>query len=513
MTSRANKRNFFVSFRETYFFLPAMIVRLNRIFFSTSVLLLLTYASVAQTFPGYNNSNYAGIYGVFSNPASAAGYRYKWDVNIIGADVNAGNTYVSVPKSMLFSQPDTLRRNRDYFLDEGANRKQNGWEMAEIVLPSVLYAIDEKQSLSFVWRMRSSSNGGNVTTPIANFFGVDFPNTGYKNVNLSIPQTGVTSHIWHELGLSYARVIKESYSGRLKAGITLKLLSGVAAGYASVKDANFRLNTTRDATISSGTLSYGYSKELDNWESPAQKNLKLFNNVGLGADIGMIYEYRPDNGGFGAYEGSDADDYKFRIGVSITDIGRIKYTKGANNTDLSLVKDHVDPNDLQYKKNESLQQYARRLNKYFTPLASDSTFNMTLPTALNLMGDYNIDGRFFISANAVIALTAGRRDITKTYALTQFNITPRYETRIFGAYLPLTINHNGQADVGAGIRIGPLLIGSGTIFTNLLERRIDHAEAFVALRLNSSMFERGDGNGGGIFRMRKRQLGCPVNNN
>jgi hypothetical protein len=360
--------------------------------------------------------------------------------------------------------------------------------------------------------LRSSSNGGNVTTPIANFFGVDYPNKGYLNTNLSVPQAGVTAHLWHELGFSYARVLKETYTGRLKAGITLKLLSGVAAGYASVKDANFRLNTSRDATISSGTLRYGYSKELDDWQSPAQKNLKLFNNNGIGADIGVIYEYRPDNGGFGAYEGSDADDYQFRIGVSITDIGKIKYVKGVNNTDLDLTKDHVVPNDIEYKKNESLQQYARRLNRTFTPLASDSTFNMTLPTALNLMGDYNIDSRFFVSAHAVIALTAGQRDITKTYALTQFNITPRYETYLFGAYLPMTINHNGQADVGAGIRIGPLLIGSSTIFTNLFERRVDHAEAFVALRLNSSMFERGDGNGGGIFRMRKRQLGCPVNN-
>jgi len=468
-------------------------------------------AAMAQTFPGYNNSNYAGIYGVFSNPASAAGYRYKWDVNIIGADVNAGNTYVSVPKSVLFNMPDSLRLNRDYFVDQGANRKQNGWEMAEIVLPSVLYAIDEKQSVSFVWRMRSSSNGGNATTPIANFFGVNFPNTDYLGTNLSIPQLGVSSHIWHELGFSYARVIKETYSGRLKGGITLKLLSGVAAGYAAVKDVNFRLNSNRDASITSGTLYYGYSKELDDWQSPAQKNLKLFNNNGIGADIGVIYEYRPDNGGFGAYEGSDADEYKFRIGASVTDIGRIKYTKGANNADLSLVKDHVVPKDVEYRKNESLQQYARRLNNYFTPKATDSTFNMMLPTALNLMGDYNIDGRFFVSANAVIALTGGQRDLSKTHALTQFNITPRYETYLFGAYLPMTINRNGQADVGAGIRIGPLLIGSSTIFNNLFQRRIDHGQAFVALRLNSSMLERGNGNGGGIFRMRKRQLGCPVN--
>lgn len=505
MTTRANKRVVFALLRETYFLLPTMIVKLNRIFFLSAVALLAASAAIAQTFPGYNNSNYAGIYGVFSNPASAAGYRYKWDVNIIGADVNAGNTYVSFPKSVLFNRPDSFHRDRDFFVDEGANRKQNGWEMAEIVLPSVLYAIDEKQSVSFVWRMRSSSSGGNITTPVANFFGIDFPNTDYTGTNLNIPYAAASSHIWHELGLSYARVIKETYSGRWKAGITLKLLSGVAAGYAATKNANFRLNSSQNATINSGTLYYGYNKEMDDWESPAQRNLKLFQNNGIGADIGVIYEYRPDNGGFGEYESSDADGYKFRIGASLTDIGRIKYTKGANNTDLNLVKDDVKPKDIQYRNKESLKQYSTRLNNYFTPVgSSDSTFNMTLPGAMNFMGDYNIDGRFFVSANAVIALNTGDMDITKTYALTQFNITPRYETPLFGAYLPMTVNHNGQADIGAGIRIGPLLIGSSTLFTNLFERHVDHAAAFVALRLNSGMFE------GGLFKKRNRQLDCPV---
>ncbi|CAL1517594.1 DUF5723 family protein [Chitinophaga sp. MM2321] len=488
-----------------------MIVIINRIFLSTVLLLLLATAAIAQSFPGYHTSNYAGIYGVLSNPASAAGYRYKWDVNIIGADAKGGNTYVRIPKSVIFNRPDSFRRNQDYFVDTAARRNQNGWEMAEIMLPSVLYAIDEKQSVSFVWRMRSSSNGGNLPTPLANFFGNDFPNMQYSGTNYTMEHGAVSSHIWHELGFSYARVIKETYSGRLKAGVTLKLLSGVAAGYAAVRNANFRLNNKRDATISSGVLNYGYNQELDNWQSPDISNVQLFNNNGIGMDIGVIYEYRPDNGGFGAYEGTDADEYKFRIGVSITDIGRIKYNKGVNNTDLDITKDNVNPKDVNYRKDESLKQYSQRLNNYFTPIASPDDFNMTLPMAVNLMGDYNIDSRFFVSANAVIALNTGRKDLTKTYAMTQVMLTPRYETDMFGAYLPLVINHNGQADAGVGIRFGPLVLGSYSIFSNLFQHNIDHADAFVALRLNSAMLKRGDGNGGGIFRKRKSQLGCPVN--
>ncbi|HVI49375.1 MAG TPA: DUF5723 family protein [Chitinophaga sp.] len=483
-----------------------MIVTINRIFNNAMrlslPLLLLSHAASAQTFPGYHTSNYAGIHGVISNPATAAGYRYKWDVNIIGADVKAGNTYARFPKSLLFNIPDTFKRNRDYFLDTAAQRQQNGWGMAEIVMPSILYAIDEKQSVSFIWRLRSSGNGGNVPTPIANFFGDNYPNVSYTGKGLNVEHTAVTAHMWNEFGLSYARVLKNGYDGRLKGGITVKILGGIAAGYAAVTDAGFVLNTKRNATITSGMLRYGYSEQLDDWQKPPVRNVKFFNNLGVGVDIGFIYEYRPDNGGFGPYETSDADDYKFRIGVSVTDIGKIRYTKGKNNRDLDLRKDNVDPNAITYKKNESLQQYARRLNNYFTPVDSSEEFVMTLPAALNLMGDYNIDNRFFVSASAVIALTAGKQSITKTYALTQLLITPRYETEMFGAYLPLVINHNGQADAGVGVRYGPLVLGSYSILSDLFQRRVNHADAFVALRLNPGMFKRKSSKG----------IGCPVNN-
>lgn len=505
MNARANMRTNFALLRQTYLYSPTMIVTINRILLSTVFFLLLVNTAISQSFPGYNTSNHAGIYGVLSNPASAAGYRYKWDVNIIGADVKGGNTYVRIPKSVIFNVPDSFRRNQDYFLDTTANRKQNGWAMAEIMMPSVLYAIDEKQSVSFVWRMRSSASGGNLPTPLANFFGNDFPNLQYQGKNLTIEQAAVSAHIWNELGFSYARVIKEGYTSRWKAGITVKLLSGVAAGYASVVNTSFVLNNRRNADITSGTMHYGYNEGLDTWKNPDISNVKLFQNNGVGVDLGVIYEYRPDNGGFGAYEGSDADDYKVRIGVSLTDIGRIKYKKAPNNTDLDLRKEDITPRDITYRDKESLKQYSTRLNNYFTPIGGDSTFNMTLPAALNLMGDYNIDGRFFVSANAVIALNAGKKDITKTYALTQLLITPRYETDLFGAYMPVVINHNGQADIGAGVRIGPLIIGSYSLFTNLFQRRINHADAFVALRVNSGMI------GNGLFKSRKSQLDCPVN--
>ncbi|ASZ13556.1 hypothetical protein KTO58_06380 [Chitinophaga pendula] len=466
--------------------------------------LLMTALSLAntahgQTFPGYNTSNYSGIHGIISNPAMGAGSRYKWDVNIAGLDVKGGNTYLSFPKSILFHMPDTLRRNKDYFLDTTARRKQVAWASADLVMPSVLYAIDRRQSVAFIWRIRAMGNGGNINTGIANFFN-NFPNSQYNGRRINLDRGAVNAHLWNEFGFSYSRILKDDGIHRWKGGATLKILGGMGAGYGIVQDASFVLNNQRSGTITSGTLKAAYNEDVDKWVDQPLRNYKPLSNLGLGLDLGVVYEFNPD--GDGAYDADgwnpEADMYKLRIGASITDIGGIRYKKSPLSADLDLTRANIDPNQLKYRNGESWKTYYRRIKQYFTPTETDDNFYMNLPTALNLMADYNIDGRFFVSANAVVALTAGEKDDNKTYAMTQIQITPRYERRYFGAYMPIQVNRFGQADVGAVFRVGPLVLGSASLFSNLFRKHVDHADAFVALRITPFNFQRKD-----------KRLNCP----
>jgi len=484
-----------------------------RTFFIAALgLLLLAQYANAQSFAGFHTSNYAGIYGVLNNPAAAAGSRYKWDVNIIGADVKGGNTYISFPKSVLFNQPDTFRRNRDYFLDTSASRRQYGWGMAEVLMPSVLYAIDERQALAFTWRIRGVANAGNVETGIANFFGLNYPNPRFTGRNYTVDYGSFFAHSWNELGLSYARIIKDDGVNRWKAGVTLKYLSGIAAGYAVVENATFVMNSRTDATIYSGTLKVAYNEQLDNWEDPDIRNFKLFENPGVGLDLGVIYEWRPGSDGFGSYDSDawnpEAEEYKLRIGASVTDIGGVFYKKAPINADLNLQTASINPDSVRYRNNEGWQRYYRRVKDYFTPMPTYDAFYMASPTALHLTGDYNIDGRFFVSANAVIGLFTGRSDVSKNYAITQLQVTPRFDSRHFGAYMPFVLNRFGQVDAGVGFRAGPLIIGSASILSNLLRSRVNHADAFIALRVVPIRFK-GGGRSGGRYRKQLHQVECP----
>ncbi|MGX5816810.1 DUF5723 family protein [Chitinophaga lutea] len=489
--------------------------------FSKRTLLLLTgilaaTAAHGQIFPGYNTSQYAGIHGVPFNPALAAGSRYRWDVNIVGVDARATNTYVKFEKSSLLSG-DSLKRWRDFFPDTLATGKQYGWGSADLMGPSALYSIDEKQSIAFVWRVRGGGYGGGVTANTANFFSLNYPNPRYNNRTIAESYGAGFGHWWNEFALSYARVIKDQGVHRWKAGATLKYLSGQAAVYGVGRDGSLKLENTDLIDINSGRVAYAYNTELD--EGGGWQGLySPFQNPGIGLDLGVVYEWRPDNDGFDSYlEGGDwnpdADNWKARFGLSVVDIGGISYDKSPVSANLDMRVNDFPSRMLGKQKEESMRQYANRLANTFQVEESDDKFFMNLPTAVHLMGDYNFNGRFFVSAAATVALTSGTKDDNKTSALTQLMVTPRFETRHLGAYLPVSVNRYGQADAGFALRAGPLVVGSSTLFTTLFQSRINRADVFVALRVIPIRFSKWswDKGGDGIFRRKRKTLGCPTN--
>ena len=487
----------------------AMLTRGLCLFSITVTSVLCTIKAQAQfNLGGYSNSHYAGIHGVPMNPASAAGTHYKWDVNIGGIQGTIGNTYVSFPRKTIFHPPDSLEqldRGKDYFLDSAANplKKQYGWGSVDLMMPSVLYSIDELQSIAFTWRIRANGNAGGLTTDVTNFFAYNFPNPNLTNRRYDIENAQGGFNWWNEFGATYARVIRDDGIHRLKGGVTLKLLSGIAAGYAQVEDASFIMRSATDAQINSGTLKMGYSEGINNWEKPTLSNYSLFKNIGFGMDLGVIYEWREEVDGLTGYDNDqwnpEADDYKLRLGVSLLDLGGITYKKMPTNKDLALATESINPNEIKHRRGEGWQQYYRRISTYFTEIPSDDKFRMNTPASLNLMADYNIDGRFFVNFNGNLAMNAGRYDPSKTYRISQFQLTPRYDSRNIGGYVPISVNTKGQLDMGVGLRAGPLVIGSSTLLSNLFQKDKKRMDGFLALRVVP-------------IRFGKSRLGCPATN-
>jgi hypothetical protein len=180
--------------------------------------LLLSLAAVlpsivlSQDFFGLQSSNYAGVSGVYSNPANIADNRMKVDVVLGGLNFNFDNNYVGVkrsaihggrfaaysPKGYTGGNWDTVRREsphywKNNFVVQNNRFSKSVYTSQRIVLPSFMVSINEKTSLAFTWNVRNYVNVDGISPELARLAYEEFiyPNlwvTRLQNKNLSIQQ-------------------------------------------------------------------------------------------------------------------------------------------------------------------------------------------------------------------------------------------------------------------------------------------------------------------------------------
>ena len=106
---------------------------------------------------------------------------------------------------------------------------------------------------------------------------------------------------------------------------------------------------------------------------------------------------------------------------------------------------------------------------------------MTLPFRINAFADYALGKNFYTNFSMSIA-PAFRKNPEKSRDISEFSLTPRYENHWFGFYLPVSINTNGNAHLGAGMRLGPLVVGTND-FTPLFRETTYDANFYAALNI------------------------------
>ncbi len=106
---------------------------------------------------------------------------------------------------------------------------------------------------------------------------------------------------------------------------------------------------------------------------------------------------------------------------------------------------------------------------YFTPSPSNNnaTLPVSLPTSLQVFGDLHLLSNLYLSAGTQIGLSNCNK-ADNPFIYSTLILTPRYEGKAIGLYLPVTYNNLTQLTMGATLRLGPLFVGSGSILSALL---------------------------------------------
>lgn len=443
---------------------------------SAAILLLSIVSVKSQSYTGFLTDNYSGVHSVISNPANIVDSRFKTDINLIGSSVYAGNDYYGVRFSDIFDDDYEIENDAKTFPTDDNNIVGN----VDILGPSFMLNINEKNAIAVFTRARvfytiNEVSGRTIESIINGFDGSEIFTVNEGDILAS-------THAWGELGISYARILMNKEQHFLKGGVTVKYLQGLGNAYAAGKNINLSYDSLNSLPLgvvtTQGEIAYGYSENLKD----DLDEIEVVNGAsGIGFDLGFTYEWRPDHKKYTAtdskgnlYTPKDLNKYKLKFGLSLTDIGSISYDNG--------VEERYDiTNTLDENTFESIDDI-NELEDFYTVLNPGNADKPVLPTALHVNVDWSINQKFYLNLNTDISLTQKNKVNTNRIA-NIISLTPRFETKWFSFYSPLSIAQHSGFQWGAGFRAGPLYVGSGSIVSVLIDSETKAADVYAGLKI------------------------------
>jgi hypothetical protein len=156
------------------------------------------------------------------------------------------------------------------------------------------------------------------------------------------------------------------------------------------------------------------------------------------------------------------DNYRYRIGLSLLDVGKINYTRNSGSYHLAAAAAEFNNwHQAQFSGNVQLD---RTLSAVFyngdsSRSQTGNSFHMALPTALSAQVDWAIKGPWF--ANLTIVKGLGHGNNVGVVQPDLYAVTPRYETKWLEVSLPLSLMYYGhwQPRAGLAVRAGYFFIG------------------------------------------------------
>ena len=325
-----------------------------------------------------------------------------------------------------------------------------------IMFPSAMYSINKKSSVAFSWGTRAIAHMTTSEVAIKQILR-NIVDEGLADREFSNEFVRTNIYALTEFNFSYAMVLYQSGNHTLKAGATGKILQGLAEMTIDVSSLNFKIAGDSALTYLNLTANYRYNDKVDDFVSG--EGLELLGSRGFGFDLGISYEFKDKQSSTSVYPG-----YKFKAGISAVDLGSIRFQASeerditASVTDLSLSR---------FTNIPSVEALGDTLDDIFDLSDSDDpgSYRIKLPARLSFLFDYNFGKNFFLNFYQSIIfnrLNPSQANFENAYHAT---VTPRYEDKSYGVYLPLQYGTNIQFNAGLSLRWKAFILGSGNIFS------------------------------------------------
>lgn len=413
--------------------------------------------ALSQNFVGAQLDSRIGVHSMTLNPALSTLTRTKLDINVFSASSFAGSDYFSIDLSDLGNLVDGFEIDED--VETNPKPDNNFFGNVDVLGPSVLMRLNERSVVSLTTRMRGFFNLNNIDGDFYEY--ATNEETGKVDFTAEMEDLSGIVHVWGEAGLGYSRILVQKPAHSFSAGAQFKVLIGAGGIYGTSPQLSADYSSPTDMITTRGSLDYGYSTGFD------PENIDFSDpQIGFAADLGFVYELKGNTTGV---------DYKLRAGLSVLDIGNVNYSQGyrANyDMDKTIAGEEFSEKDFQDVLDDNYSATERPFEG-----------KLGLPTSLQIFADYGINHRLYVSVQAGMALSRDG-EIPVSQVINTVTLTPRLEMKWLSIYSPLSYRqYDSKPSWGLGLRAGPVIIGSGSVLTNLLSTKSRTADVYAGLKL------------------------------
>lgn len=479
------------------------------------LLLFLTHGLgvKAQVTPGQLD-NYSGSAATWLNPSNMRSTFVYMDLGIANVDLVVRNSFAYLPRfTFLPSLGNVLnggnwetfvgkQLNKAYYFqyfDPDFEKKNpvNLYQSIDLALPTFMLTIAGRHAIGFSLRQRSYTSivKSPWEIPVLATESLSwepmhhqrFTSEGMRFANLE----------WSEADLSYALTVFEDASYKLDAGVTAKLMLGVAGFAGSFnmmdyevlnKDSLYFYEVDGNVNIAA-PVDYSVNFRQDTKNLFTISN-SLYRGLGFGGDIGFTLTNKKSSMMPGRVHSACEDspvEYYWRLGISLVDVGKINFN--TNTLSSNLKGEEMWLNLKLFDSVQSVNGLMGLLDSVMgnqvSGYAYDSRVGIGLPTALSLQFDVNVVDNFYVNATWMHPVShLLYHDAVEREPL--LSVTPRYENEFFGVAFPVSLYNYSYVTLGTFLRAGPVELGVNDILSLTGLSKMRGVDFYVAVRLKLS---------------------------
>lgn len=453
-----------------------------------------------QEMLGIVNSNYAGIYSISNNPSNMLTSKLYMDYNLLGLQSSFYNNYMYLDAqdalAFLFKRTLPIYYTNEYeernFKINNSNENKYGFLNTRMEGPGAMI-VNHKHAFGFTTSFRTNSWFYDIPPDIATFLYEAIDYDSLQNIRFQHAEDmklGAVS--WTELSFSYAFNFHRYRWNSWNVGISIKPLFGNAGMYTSIDNLDYQVYTDDSASVYNASFSYGLSLPI-NYNDNSLQISPIFRGAGIATDIGFSYlrtKKGHQNFSYGQLCEAPYEDYNFRIGFSIKDLGFIKFNKKAiakayTNTSAEWVKDKG--NDV--LPSTSINEMVIKIESFFKEDAEDYTDNETFTIYLAPIVNFNIDlplsYLIYLNGSVYYSFNFGGASVYKPSVIA---IAPRYETSRFEISIPISVYEwqFTKPKIGLALRYGNFFIGMNDLSPITGKADLFGIDIYGGVRLNLS---------------------------